>query len=410
MQAGPDVVYCIPKTKSFMKLRFFTPLVILLFPLFTQAQSQPEHHYVTIGVFRMHDHAIAYTDKANKQNFNAQYAIHAEKQLYYVYLLDTEDKKKAYNFLIKIRVETEYKTAWVYNGILGDQQETPAVVKAPVIEEPKKEEPVVETPKAAETLKEPITDQPIAKTDSSLIRKEPEKKPEGKPFYFKLLDKESGEETEGEIHIITAAAAPQYQSFPANQTVYIKKPASGLLQITTVSAGYREEVRTIDYVNPANSTAEVNSQQEAIVAFPLTKVKLGDYIEFTNVRFIPNTALLQPEAKNELDGLINLMKENKKYKIRIHAHCNGSDPRDIVSKGNSAQYFATDPANLRETVSAKRLTELRAELVKNYMVSEGIEAKRIGTKAEGGSTMIYPQNSTLSGRNDRIEVEVSRGR
>jgi outer membrane protein OmpA-like peptidoglycan-associated protein len=104
------------------------------------------------------------------------------------------------------------------------------------------------------------------------------------------------------------------------------------------------------------------------------------------------------------------MKDQPKYKIEVHGHCNGKQSRNIVSKGNSNEFFETSTLNSRGIVSAKELTQLRADLVKEYLVSQGIEAKRIKTKAEGGKVMIYPQSGTLSGYNDRIEVEIKSGK
>jgi len=398
------------KNKPLMKFRIIILFLPFLYVLQSKAQSA-EHYYVTIGVYNKHENAIHSTNNANKLNFNAQYAIHPKQKLYYVYLLDTDDKRKASAFLMKIRVETEFKTAWIYTGRLGDEQVIQEIVKKEPEPVPVKEEPIVEEPKIQEPIKDPVAEQPVVKIDSSaFVKKAPEKKPDGKPFYFKLIDGSSGAEVMGEVHLFGTSNAGQYQSYPVNQVVYIKVPPAGVMQVTTVAAGYREMKRPVNLNDPAASAAEIGTQQEAILSFPLVKVKMGDYIEFSNVRFITNSALLQPESKNELDGLASLMKENKKYKVKIHGHCNGNDARDIVSKGNSTEFFATDAANLRENASAKRLTELRAEIVKEYLISQGIEAKRITTKAEGGKTMIYPQNSTLSSRNDRVEVEVSRGR
>jgi outer membrane protein OmpA-like peptidoglycan-associated protein len=111
-----------------------------------------------------------------------------------------------------------------------------------------------------------------------------------------------------------------------------------------------------------------------------------------------------------LDGLVDLMKEQPKYKIMVHGHCNGKQSRNVVTKGNSNEFFETSTLNNRASVSAKELTQFRADLVKEYLVSQGIDAKRIKTKAEGGKVMIYPQGSTLSGYNDRIEVEIKKGK
>ncbi|HEY5825341.1 MAG TPA: OmpA family protein [Cyclobacteriaceae bacterium] len=388
-----------------MKFRILLFLIGSL-SFFSSYGQTPPHHYVVIGVFAKQDNAIRYTDRANKLNFSAQYAINPDRKLYYVYLLDTEDKRQAFAFLMKIRVETEFKQAWVFIGRLGEQQA--------VVEEIKKEpelikDPVVETPKE-EIKKDSVITPPVVKVDSSAIKTEVKPKPEGKPFYFKLTNGEDGAEVNGEIHIMTSSKANQYQAFPANQIVYIKAPAGAALQISTLAAGYKEMKRAVSYADPSESAAEVGANAEAIVAFPLIRVKTGDYIEFSNVRFFQNSAILQPDSKNELDGLAELMKENTKYKIKIHGHCNGEKSRDIVSKGGSTNFFATDAANVKASATAKELTVLMAEIVKEYLVSQGIDTDRISTKGEGGKQAIYPSNSTLAARNERVEIEITKGK
>jgi len=388
-----------------MKFRFFILLIGFLSFFLSNAQTPP-HHYVVIGVFAKHDNAIRYTDYANKLNFNAQYAINSDRNLYYVYLLDAADKRQVFAFLMKIRVETEFKQAWVFSGNLGEQVAAVEIKKEP---EPVKEEPVIEV-KKEEPKKDSVIATPVVKVDSSAVVAEVKPKPDGKPFYFKLTNGDGGNEVSGEVHIMTSAKSNQYQAFPANQLVYIKAPAGAALQVTTLAAGYKEMKRAINYADPSASAAEIGAGEEAVIAFPLIRVKLGDYIEFSNVRFFQNSAILQPDSKNELDGLADLMKENEKYKIKIHGHCNGGRSRDIVSKGKSANFFATDPGNVKESASAKELTMMMAEIVKEYLISQGIDGDRIATKGEGGNQAIYPTNSTLAARNDRVEVEITKGK
>jgi len=391
-----------------MKFRIILFLIGCL-SFFSSHSQTPPHHYVVIGVFAKHDNAIRYTDYANKLNFSAQYAISPDRNLYYVYLLDTEDKRQAFAFLMKIRIETEFKQAWVFTGHLGEREDVKEIKKEP---EPIREEPVVpvvETPKE-EVKKDSVIAPPVVKIDSSAIKAKAKPKPDGKPFYFKLTNGEGGPEVSGEVHIMTSAKANQYQAFPANELVYIKAAAGAALQVTTLAAGYKEMKRAINYADPSASAAEVGASEEAVVAFPLIRVKMGDYIEFSNVRFFQNSAILQPDSKSELDGLVDLMKENTKYKIRIHGHCNGEKPRDITRKGNSTNFFATDAVNVKESASAKQLTVLMAEIVKEYLVSQGIEADRIATKGEGGKQAIYPSNSTLAARNERVEIEITKGK
>lgn len=368
-----------------------------------QAQVQStEEHYVVIGAFSVHNNAIRWTDKANKNNFSAQYAMNQARKLYYVYILKTESRRQAFAFMMKIRVETEYKDAWVFSGKLGVEaeeevmkEEPPVVKEAPVEqpEEPKIEEVPEEKPVVEEAPKEPVVE-----------------KPKGKPFMFRLVS--SGEEVLGEVHVLESPRATQYQSFNGNEVVYLTPPGNseGAFIASVQAPGYRPVEITVDYKDPSLYSSGFGPQNETIIPIELVRSKRGDYIEFNKVKFFGNSAIFQPESKIELDGLVDLMKENPKYKIKVHGHCNGKQSRNVVTKGNSNEFFETSTLNNRATVSAKELTQYRADLVKEYLVSQGIDAKRIKTKAEGGKVMIYPQTSTLSGYNDRIEVEIKRGK
>ena len=138
-------------------------------------QQQPsEGHYVVIGAFAVHNNAIRWTDKANKNNFNAQYAMNQACKLYYVYI-PTDSRRGGLRFMMKVRVETEYKDAcWVFRAGWAsnrkkslhrncggrntrEQPESPVVEEAPVkvdsVQEEKPEgaycgekEPEVENP------------------------------------------------------------------------------------------------------------------------------------------------------------------------------------------------------------------------------------------------------------------------
>lgn len=397
---------------------------------FGQKQDAPgPERYVIVGVFRVLDNAVRYTDKANKASFSAGYIQNPRNKLYYVYIFQSLESKKAFAFMMKVRLETEYKDAWVYRGSLGAPiQETVVQTQPEPKDEPKEEpkEPIQELPKEpveapkdtvatpVETPVEKPVETPVEtpKTDSVQVKMEP--KPVGKPFFFKLISSETQEPLVGEIHVFEPNSNSEtYQAFPANQVVYLNAPRdpSQVYAISTLSAGYQEMRRSINYADPAASSAEVGSSSEFIIALPLIHVKMGDYIEFSRVTFFQNSVMLHPESQEELDGLAELLKQNPRYKINIHAHCNGTQERNIISRPhNSKEFFGTHTGTARKTVSAKELTELRAELVKEYLMSQGIEGKRITTKGEGGMALIYPTNSTLANRNDRVEIEVKRGK
>jgi outer membrane protein OmpA-like peptidoglycan-associated protein len=320
---------------------------------------------------------------------------------------------------MKVRLETEYKEAWVYKGSLGMPiAESPVTETKPEpIKEPQPQEPVVTEQPKDTTATVPVTKEPIKepvvtetpKVDS--VATKPVVKPTGKPFFFKLTSNETGEPLVGEIHVFDANSQ-NFQIFPANQVVYLNAPKdpSQVYRIATLSAGYQEMDRAVNYADPAASSAELGNSSEFVIALPLVHVKMGDYIEFSNVTFFQNSVMLHPESKEELDGLAELLKQNPRYKINVHAHCNGTQERNIIVRANNNEFFGTSSGNQRKTVSAKALTDLRAEVVKDYLVSQGVEAKRIQTKGEGGAALIYPVNSILANRNDRVEVEVKRGK
>lgn len=371
-----------------------------------KAQSSLDEHYVVIGAFANHNNAIRWTDNANSKNFSAQYAMNQSRQLYYVYILRTEDKRKAFSFMMKIRVETSYKDAWVFSGKLGVEAEEEVVEEQPIVEETPEEEPIITE---VEEEDEPaiIEEEPVEEE----IPEEPVvEKPKGKPFMFKLVSEE--EDVLGEIHVLESPQATQYQAYNGNEVVYLTAPrnSEGAFIASVQAPGFRPVEITVDYNDPAIYSSGFGPQNEIIIPIELVRSKRGDYIEFNKVRFFGNSAIFQPESRIELDGLVDLMKEQPKYKIMVHGHCNGKQSRNVVTKGNSNEFFETSTLNNRASVSAKELTQFRADLVKEYLVSQGIDAKRIKTKAEGGKAMIYPQGGTLSGYNDRIEVEIKKGK
>lgn len=393
-----------------MKRRIFYLVIFALIPVLAVGQSpKSRSYYVVIGAFRIHDNAIRYTDKANKNNFNAQYAINPQRKLYYVYLYHSEELRTAFSFMMKMRTETEYKDAWVFIGTLG-METVPVIKEKPVEEKPVEEKPVEEKP--VEEKKDSVVIEPVVEIDSSTLKKPEEpkpavKRPEGKPFYFKLVNTD-GVEVMGEVHIQESVRATQYQAFRGNEIAYLKSPVNknGTYTLTTQAPGYQQVTTTITYGEPGLT---VGTQGEFIMPIELQKAKAGNYIDFNNVRFVRNSSVMNPESQSELDGLVAIMKGNPKYKIKIHGHCNGKLNREIIVLGSSQKFFAMDPGhNKKETTTAKVLSEERAKAVKAYLASQGIEPGRISVKAEGGRIPIYPENSTLSGYNDRIEVEVQK--
>jgi outer membrane protein OmpA-like peptidoglycan-associated protein len=275
--------------------------------------------------------------------------------------------------------------------------------KEPVKEEtvvvPPVKEPIVETP----PQKEPEKIQP-QKIDSSSIKK-PETKPKGKPYYFKVVRKDDGKEIFGNLQLQEAIGASQFQVVKSGEIVYLEEPRNrrGAYNVVALLPGYRQSSLVFGYFNPP---IEKGPNNEDVITLTLAKARAGDYIDFNNVHFFKNTSILRPVSQAELDELVNLLKENLRYKIRIYGFCNGTQNRESYTMGTSTNFFAMDSKrNKKETISSKKLSEERAENVKAYLVKQGISADRISTRGDGGKVPLYLESGTLSQLNDRIEIE-----
>ena len=106
-------------------------------------------------------------------------------------------------------------------------------------------------------------------------------------------------------------------------------------------------------------------------------------VTMKNIFFDFDKYELKRESYPELNRLVKILKENKKLKVLIEGHT------DIVG---------SDEYNLK-------LSEKRAEAVRNYLVKKGIERKRLSVKGYGARKPVA-DNESEEGRakNRRVEI------
>lgn len=392
-----------------MKLAF--RVIILLAALMCEsvfAQDVFSPYYVVIGGFKSEVNAKNFCTYAHEQNLPAAYAYNEERGIFYVYVRATQTKEIADDILIRVRQSTVFRDAWVFNGVLSGSN---LAVKRPAAP-PRLEQPERREPQPPVILEDPVEKEPAV---SSAPVNEPTQPrveapaPVGKPFVFRLMNEETGSVVNGLVRLQESDKARQFRGFDGNETVYVPAPAnrSGRWIVVCNVLGYRQSRMTVDYDKPAEAQgASVGPDDEVVIPIALKRVRRGDYVEMENVKFYNNAALFTPGSERQLDELVAMMEENADYEIRLHGHTNGDDSRDIVSIGTSTDMFNPHNANAKTHSSAKELSSLRAELVKMYLVSKGIDGARITTKGEGGKQMIFDPRGTLAGLNDRVEVEI----
>lgn len=386
-----------------MKRKLFVALLVLsgmTFPAFSQTAPAP--FFVVIGGFKQEENAQRFTDYAQEQNLPAVYAFNEERRVYYVYVRATQTRDVAYEILKSLRTDTVFKDAWVFNGVLTGAN---LMAKNQVPKEATMSEPVQI---AEERTEEPSPasvpdDEPTASVDAPA--------PVGKPFIFQLVNAETGVPVNGLVRLQESERSQQFRGLNANEKVYVPAPSnkSGKWYVVCHVLGFKAAKKPVVY-QKAHETkgASIGPDDEVVIPFALERVRKGDYIEMEGVKFYNNSALLSPGSERQLGELVAMMEENGGYQIRLHGHTNGNQARDIVSIGASTDFFNADVSNEKAHASAKELSLLRAELVKSYLVSKGIDASRIATKGEGGKQMIFDPSGTLAGLNDRVEVEITK--
>ena len=123
-----------------------------------------------------------------------------------------------------------------------------------------------------------------------------------------------------------------------------------------------------------------------VVDIPLQPIEAGAAIVLKNIFFDQNKYELKPASLNELDKVIALLHENPKLKIQISGHT------DNIGK---------EPDNLTLSLN-------RAKAVNAYILSKGIEPKRLTSKGFGAGRPIA-KNDTEQGKalNRRTELNVT---
>jgi len=101
-----------------------------------------------------------------------------------------------------------------------------------------------------------------------------------------------------------------------------------------------------------------------------------------------------------------MLNENTKYKIRIHGHTNGNAAGKIISMSKDSKNFFSLNDTKDGFGSAKQLSEERAIIIRDYLVNNGVDSKRMDVKAWGGKRPIHDKLSNRAQENVRVEVEI----
>lgn len=162
-------------------------------------------------------------------------------------------------------------------------------------------------------------------------------------------------------------------------------------QIKVSAFGYKSATQTIQASGGKNN-----------VEILLQPYKAGENFVMKTIYFYPNTYALKKEAAPELQKLLRFMQENEEMRIEIQGHTNGDNR---ISK-NKAYEKRGEEWNFRGT--SKKLSEKRAQTIRQFLTTNGISEDRIEAKGYGGSVPVIrdPKNNEEGQMNIRVEISI----
>ena len=123
----------------------------------------------------------------------------------------------------------------------------------------------------------------------------------------------------------------------------------------------------------------------------LKPVAVVQKLRYDHIYFYTDTDDFKPEAMKELEKLVEMLTSDPDLYIEIQGHMNFSKSRQ---------------ANILQRIYNHDLSHKRAKAVYRYLISRGIDKKRLTYKGLSNYRMIYPNptNNHEADQNKRVEV------
>jgi outer membrane protein OmpA-like peptidoglycan-associated protein len=192
-----------------------------------------------------------------------------------------------------------------------------------------------------------------------------------------VVDKDKGP-VKGIVIFLTGPDKTKYYAEPTDSEGYseVLVPVGKTYDITYLSLGRREIAATVPVADEPSQSVKLTLRYKREVA---PKPLILDGVNFDTAK-----ATIRPESFSHLDAVVDFMVHKKSARVEISGH--------------------TD--NVGSATANKTLSEKRAQACRNYIVSKGIDKKRLEAVGFGDEHPIAP-NDTDEGRqkNRRIEAK-----
>lgn len=246
---------------------------------------------------------------------------------------------------------------------------------------------------------------PIFNTDGSILYKNTIQAAAGDTFYVSVLSLNSEDcghflymEAEGKSLSVNAIHKPCYNFMYLNAPDFTA--AKMVADDVTLDLNFDDDASPLpveelkaDTGFAALSTVEVQSKIEGFVT-------VGDRLVLNQVYFYNNTYALKPEADNELNQLAAFLMGNPTVEVEIQGHT-ANNNAEIIPDPN----FKGQGKEWNFKGSAFELSEERANAVRDYLIANGINKKRLTAVGYGDTKKRIPDATTFEEFEKNMRVE-----
>lgn len=389
-------------------------------------------YYTVVGAFdkSKEEYAQRFVQNLNGKGFNANYGFNTSRALYFVYLQNHNDLKSSLEAMQKVRQQSDFKDAWVrvVPGVIGQrgEEQRPVVMTEPVTTSPTPKPQESELPKPVEPVQEKqqeVIDNGSAEVKESVVEEVLAEEPEEEivqvypmnlgntEVFLSLFNASNNRIIDGDVQVVDTDRGKLLKTVKGNEYLTLPDPKNQSGKVTLICDvfGYRKLQLEVNYKNPEADTALAHMDMMGlsfVVSFDLVRYTKGDIKTLSHVYFFNDAAIMIPESRYEVNQLLQMMNENKYMKIRLHGHTNGHYHGKIIKMGKEKSFFAVGKDAVSTVGSAKDLSFERAEIIREYLMDNGIAGDRIEVKGWGGKKPLYDKHSANARKNVRVEVEV----
>ncbi len=390
-----------------------------------QVTSNPlsKGYYIVVAAFHdtQEDLAKRYASKINQGGLHSSFGLDPVRKFYYVYLDQYAEFNESIAQMLKARKQGGFGEAWV--RIIKDGSVSVSAVVA------KREEPVQKVNHPASEVNATATREVKVEVPKAIEEKKPEpaatevvENPTPKPVYLpqtlnntpvflSLYNATNNQVIDGDIEVVDTERTRLITKVKGNTYLTLPNPGTKSGQLSLISSvfGFRKEQLEINYKNTEADTARAYVNLVGnfyMLNFGLSRIHKGDISTLYNVYFYNDAAIMLPDSKFQLNSLLQMFKENPNLKIILHGHTNGSGRGKIIYMGPSKDFFAITKDVVQGSGSSKELSVARAEVIREWLITNGVSDKGVTVKGWGGSRMIHDKNSVHARKNIRVDVEV----